>query len=49
MARSRRLAATLMPPRVGLFRLSLLAVVVGCITGLGAVLFRALIGFIHNV
>jgi chloride channel protein, CIC family len=37
------------PLRVGLFRLSLIAVVVGVITGFGAVAFRALIGFIHNV
>jgi len=34
---------------LGLFRLSLLAVVVGVVTGFGAVAFRALIGFIHNV
>jgi chloride channel protein, CIC family len=40
----------LRPPfRLGLVRLSLLAVVVGVITGFGAVVFRALIGFIHNV
>ena len=38
-----------LPARIGLFRLSLIAVVVGLITGFGAVLFRALIGFIHNV
>ena len=37
------------PLRIGLVRLSLLAVVVGLITGAGAVLFRALIGLIHNV
>ena len=38
------------PPRpMGLFVLSLIALVVGGITGLGAVFFRALIGFIHNV
>jgi CIC family chloride channel protein len=37
------------PRRVGLFRLSLIAVIVGLITGFGAVVFRALIGFIHNV
>jgi chloride channel protein, CIC family len=37
------------PPRLGLVRLSLLAVVVGLITGAGAVLFRALIGLIHNI
>jgi chloride channel protein, CIC family len=35
--------------RVGLFRLSLLAVVVGVVTGFGAVAFRALIGLFHNV
>ena len=35
--------------RLGLFRLSLLAITVGIITGFGAVLFRALIGIIHNV
>ena len=34
---------------ISLFRLSLLAVAVGLITGFGAVAFRALIGFIHNV
>jgi CIC family chloride channel protein len=34
---------------IGLFRLSLLAIVVGCITGIGAVFFRALIALIHNV
>jgi chloride channel protein, CIC family len=38
-----------LPQRLGLVRLSLLAVVVGLIAGFGAVLFRALIGFIHNV
>ena len=37
------------PSRIGLFRLSILAIVVGAVTGFGAVLFRALIGFIHNV
>ena len=39
----------LFPPRIGLVRLSILAVVVGIITGIGAVFFRALIGLIHNV
>lgn len=34
---------------IGLVRLSLLAIVVGIVTGLGAVLFRDLIGLIHNV
>jgi CIC family chloride channel protein len=37
------------PLRIGLARLSLLAVFVGLITGAGAVLFRALIGLIHNI
>ncbi len=37
------------PPKLGLARLSLLAIVVGVITGFGAVIFRALIGLIHNV
>jgi chloride channel protein, CIC family len=37
------------PLRIGLTRLSLLAVFVGLITGAGAVLFRALIGLIHNI
>jgi chloride channel protein, CIC family len=35
--------------RIGLVRLSILALVVGVVTGLGAVLFRDLIGLIHNV
>ncbi len=35
--------------RIGLLGLSLLALVVGMITGIGAVAFRALIGLIHNV
>ena len=35
--------------KIGLFRLSLLAVLVGIVTGFGAVVFRALIGIIHNV
>jgi len=35
--------------RLGLVRLSLLAFATGLITGLGAVLFRALIGVIHNL
>jgi CIC family chloride channel protein len=38
-----------LPPRIGLVRLSILAVIVGVITGIGAVFFRALIGLIHNV
>jgi CIC family chloride channel protein len=37
------------PLQIGLARLSLLAVFVGLITGAGAVLFRALIGLIHNI
>src|SRR6202167_5777053 len=37
------------PQRIGLVRLSLLAVFAGLITGFGAVLFRALIGLIHNI
>lgn len=37
------------PLRLGLLRLSLLAIVVGVITGFGAVRFRALIGIVHNV
>jgi len=36
------------PLRLGLLRLSLLAIVVGVITGFGAIVFRALIGLIHN-
>jgi CIC family chloride channel protein len=39
----------LFPPRIGLARLSIFAVIVGMITGIGAVFFRALIGLIHNV
>jgi len=35
--------------RIGLFRLSLIAVCVGLITGFGAVVFRGLIGLIHNI
>lgn len=38
-----------LPPRIGLARLSMLAVLVGLITGFGAVLFHALIAFIHNL
>ena len=34
---------------IGLLSLSLIAVAVGVVTGMGAVAFRALIGFIHNV
>jgi CIC family chloride channel protein len=39
----------LFPPQIGLARLSIFAVIVGVITGIGAVFFRALIGLIHNV
>ncbi len=35
--------------RIGLLGLSLLALIVGVVTGFGAVLFRALIALIHNV
>ena len=35
-------------PAIGLFRLSLIAIVVGVVTGFGAIAFRGLIGFIHN-
>ena len=35
--------------RIGLVYLSLLALAVGIVTGLGAVVFRELIGFIHNL
>ena len=35
--------------RIGLFRLSLLAIVIGVVTGFGAVVFRALIGLFHNI
>jgi chloride channel protein, CIC family len=38
-----------LPARIGLVRLSLIAIVVGLVTGLGAVLFRALIGLVHNI
>jgi CIC family chloride channel protein len=41
--------STRRPAHVGLFRLSLLAVVLGAITGFGAVAFRALIGLFHNI
>jgi CIC family chloride channel protein len=37
------------PLRIGLFRLSLLAIVIGVVTGFGAVVFRALIGLFHNI
>src|SRR5208283_4077779 len=35
--------------RLGLLPLSLLALLVGVVTGLGAVVFRGLIGLVHNV
>jgi CIC family chloride channel protein len=38
-----------LPQRIGLVRLSLLALALGLVAGLGAVVFRALIGFIHNL
>jgi CIC family chloride channel protein len=37
------------PYRLGLVRLSVLALAVGVVTGAGAMAFRALIGFIHNL
>ena len=36
-------------PNIGLFRLSLIAILVGAVTGFGAIGFRGLIGFIHNL
>src|SRR6266436_6303833 len=36
-------------PTIGLFRLSLIAIFVGIVTGFGAIAFRGLIGFIHNL
>ena len=36
-------------PNIGLFRLSLIAIFVGVVTGFGALGFRGLIGFIHNL
>jgi len=36
-------------PRIGLARLSVLAVLVGIVTGFGAVVFRDLIGLLHNL
>ncbi|MGH7246730.1 MAG: chloride channel protein, partial [Pseudomonadota bacterium] len=38
-----------LPQRIGLFRLSLIAICVGLITGFGAVAFRDLIGLFHNI
>ena len=37
------------PLRLGLVRLSLLAIVVGLVTGLGAVVCRVLLGVVHNL
>ena len=37
------------PRRLGLLHLSVLALIVGVVTGFGAVVFRDLIGLIHNV
>jgi hypothetical protein len=34
---------------IGLFRLSLIAIFVGIVTGIGAIAFRGLIGFIHTL
>src|SRR6201987_5124865 len=36
-------------PSIGLFRLYLIAILVGVVTGFGSIAFRALIGFIHNL
>jgi hypothetical protein len=36
-------------PSIGLFRLSLIAILVGIVTGFGEIAFRGLIGFIHNL
>jgi chloride channel protein, CIC family len=36
-------------PPIGLFRLSLIAIFAGIVTGFGAIAFRGLIGFIHNL
>jgi len=38
-----------LPQPIGLFRLSLVAIFVGIVTGFGAIAFRGLIGFIHNL
>ncbi|MGE5214206.1 MAG: chloride channel protein [Nitrospirota bacterium] len=35
-------------PQIGLVRLSVLALIVGIVTGFGAIIFRDLIGLIHN-
>ena len=42
-------APTAHPASIGLFTLSLLALVVGCVTGFGAVFFRGLIALIVNI
>ncbi|HEY3917102.1 MAG TPA: chloride channel protein, partial [Stellaceae bacterium] len=50
MAATTATADSVAPTRaVGLARLSLYAVSIGLVTGIGAVAFRALIGLIHNV
>ena len=36
-------------PSIGLLRLSVIAIFVGIVTGFGAIAFRGLIGFIHNL
>ncbi len=36
-------------PQIGLVRLSILALIVGVVTGFGAIGFRGLIGFLHNI
>jgi len=36
-------------PQIGLVRLSILALVVGVVTGFGAIAFRDLIGLLHNI
>lgn len=47
--RNRRISAGKDAPPIGLAYLSLLAFAVGVVTGLGAVVFRDLIGLIHNL
>jgi chloride channel protein, CIC family len=48
-SREPALAAADELPGIGLVRLSVLALIIGIVTGLGAVAFRDLIGFIHNL
>jgi CIC family chloride channel protein len=43
------IAAEREPRPLGLWSLCGLALVMGCVTGIGAVVFRALIGLVHNV